>query len=447
MNHNIVRKKGKEGIATMWAGLILLVLVMFIALVVDTGYMVLTRQQLQTVADAASLAGVYTVRTDQDAARTNAVAIGLMNSASAVNIILEANLANAEDGDIVIGRFDLDTNTFSATIDYPNAVQVHAARASGSMNTPITFIFGDLLGTDTVNIDATSVAMVQGGLGAGVIALNETEPCSLDIRGTPSDFHVNNGIIYVNSNNIEAMCHAGQPTVDTAEIYVVGGTDKHYEQVDVTGEVIFTDDIIPDPLAELPAPFYDVDADPAEIFTTGSGDNKTYGPGYYSLGLTLNTGTLNLTPGVYILDGAGLNITGGDFYAEGCTFYIIDSTPGDNQESNVNITGNGILQMSAPDVDEYTYTESPDITPYADAGVTIFQARGNTNDSTILGTVDASISGTIYMPDNHVQFGGTSTNLANGLIADTIEIFGNGIMSINYDGRYGVLPPKVFLVQ
>lgn len=444
MKQSIRRKQGKEGIATIWTMLFFLVLVMFVGLVVDTGYLALARQQMQTVADASALSGAYTVKTNAVASRMYARNIGGMNYAAGVYVDLQLNGSNDPLGDIVIGKYDRTTATFTPTMVRPNAIQTNPRRTNAHVvNNPVDLIFGDIMGNPQQEVAAMAIAKMQGGLGTGVIVLNEEVACAFDIRGTPSDFEVNNGVIYVNSDNPEAVCHSGQPTIDTSEIYVVGGTDRNYEQVDLTGEIIFTDEIVPDPLANLPDPFYDVTDDGVEI----NNSQATWSPGYYSEGLTLNNGEIHLEPGVYILDGAGLNITGGDFYAPGCIFFIIDSTPGDPKPSSVDITGNGIIRMGQPDTAIYSYPVSPDITPYAEAGVTIFQARDNTNDSRILGTADTDLGGTIYMPKNHIEIGGTSDNIATGLIADTVELHGNGLMTINYDGRFGVIPPNVYLVQ
>lgn len=447
MRYSIRRKQGKEGIATTWTVIVFMVLVMFLGLVVDTGYLALTRQQMQTVADASALSGAFSLKSDVAASRIYARNIGGMNYAAGVYVDLELNVTNDPVGDIVVGRFNRGTKVFTPTLSYPNAIQTNPRRTTAhAVNTSVDLIFGDLMGNTQQDTAATAIAMVQGGLGAGVIALNPTEACSLDLRGTPSVFSVNGGVVYVNSTNPEAMCHSGKPTLDVGEVYVVGGTDRNYEQVDVTGEVIFTDDPTPDPLAELPDPPYNVANDLGGISPTGSSDVVNAGPGYYSEGITQTTGTVNLSPGIYILDGEGLNITGGDFFAPGCMFFVIDSTPGDPKDSDVDIRGNGIVQMSEPDPENFTYPVNPDITPYAEAGVTIFQARENTNDSRVLGTADTDLEGTIYMPSNHIEIGGTSDNIATGLIADTIELHGNGLMGINYDGRYGIIPPTVYLV-
>ena len=443
MRNNLNRKQRKSGVASAWLVVFALGLVLFMGLVVDSGYMVLTRQELQTVADASALAGAYSVKTNAVAARTYARDIGGMNYAAGQFVDLELNTTNDISGDIVIGQYDRGTATFTPTTVSPNAVQTRARRtAAHAVNDTVNLLFGDLMGNPTVDLWAGAIAMTSGGFGAGVVALNPDVSCAFDVRGTPSDFAVNDGIIYVNSSHAEAVCHSGQPTVDTAEIRVVGGTDRNYEQVDLTGEVVYVDEPTPDPLAGLPDPPWDPADDLGDIVPSAT----PYEPGYYSGGLDLQNGDITLNPGIYVLDGHGLNVNGGNLYANGSIFYIVDTTS-KKPHSRVDITGNGIIEMSPPDPGTYTYPVGMDVTPYTDPGVTIFQARENTHDSRILGNSNMNMLGTYYFPVSHIEIGGTADSFGNGLIADTIEVHGNGLLQIDYLGQFPPLPVQVFLVR
>ncbi|MFP6581684.1 MAG: Tad domain-containing protein [Candidatus Hydrogenedentota bacterium] len=150
----------RAGIATVWTVLFVLVLVMFLGLVIDTGYMVVAKQQLQTAADAAALAGAYSVRSDQDDARSQAVLIASLNTSAKENVTLYLNSVNDPNGDIVVGFFDRDTETFTPTTTDPNAVEVNACRTTAhGTNTPLTLLFGDMMGITEVDIAAKAIAM------------------------------------------------------------------------------------------------------------------------------------------------------------------------------------------------------------------------------------------------------------------------------------------------
>jgi hypothetical protein len=162
----------------------------------------------------------------------------------------------------------------------------------------------------------------------------------------------------------------------------------------------------------------------------------TLSPGYYSGGITAEGGTTTLEPGIYILDGAGLDISGNaSFYAEGCMFFITGT-------GSVSVDGTMDIVISSPDPDIHNF-------PGADtyAGIGIFQSRTNTNDALIVGTALVDLEGAYYFPSNHVDLGGTGDQIGNQFIADTLRVFGNGNLFIDYDGRFPAQGHKVILVQ
>jgi hypothetical protein len=179
--------------------------------------------------------------------------------------------------------------------------------------------------------------------------------------------------------------------------------------------------------------------------TGTAGEAVFLGPGYYSGGIqmTNDKGFLELSPGVYVLDGTGLDITGGTMIAEGVMFFVVDSTPSVNPESHVYLGGNAALSVSPIDPDQYAY--SPEVAIYD--GVSIFQARDNTNDSTIIGTGFMDLSGAYYFPSNNLEVGGTSDGLGNQLIADTMYLHGTGDVTINYEGEETAAGTDVFLIR
>lgn len=431
----------RRGVVLIWVAILMLVFAGFLGLSIDMGFMVWTAQKMQVGADAAALAGAHEIRNDIVVARQAAVDIGAANTAAADPILIQPNVGNAIGGEVVVGVFNRGTRTFTPTEDAPNAVRVTTRRNAASLGGSVDRLFGSGFGFPTFDVERTAIAMIHGGLGAGVIALNETEQCGFDVRGTAGVLSVDGGVIYVNSNHDNGACHAGKPTIEAAEIYVSGEADKNWDkQVNYDGEVIPGATPIPDPLYPLPEPFYDVAADKGTVWIDGGLiTNET--PGYFSGGITVRNGSLTLAPGVYILDGAGLDVNGGDLIGPGVTFYIIGT-------GYVDIRGNGIIDLTHPDEDLYgPYPASPDISSYEEFGVIFFQAYDNTNPSRILGTATVNIDGVYYFPDAHLEIGGTSDNFGTGLIADTIEAHGDGLLQINYEDQFGILPRNVFLVE
>ena len=166
---------------------------------------------------------------------------------------------------------------------------------------------------------------------------------------------------------------------------------------------------------------------------SGSG---TYPPGYYSGGIRMTNANLNvvLQPGIYIVDGIGgatrgLYVNGGTLTALEVMFYVIG-------EGEVYLGGNAVI----------TITPSNDETdPYW--GISIFQARDNTNPATIIGSNTMNLEGSYYFPVAALEIGGNGIALGNQMIAWTAWIHGTGEFTIAFDGRFPVPGSRVFLVE
>jgi len=424
---------GQQGIAHIWVVLVIMVIIGFVGISIDMGYLVVVGQQLQIGADAAALAGAQQVRTDVVAARAAAVNVGLANRAAGAPIELDSNDANAADGDIVVGRYDRDIGAFDPDATALNAVKVVARRTDTSLGGSVSLLFGPAFGVDTANMARWAIAMVGGGTGSGLIVLADGEECALNIWGSVG-VDVDNGAVQVNSTDDCASCFQGSMTLYADEINSVGGictTGVPTLPPDQNTSV----DPVPDPLAFLPEPTWDPANDFGTVAVTG-GETVTLVPGYYSGGISINNGSMTLEPGIYIVDGVGLEVTGSaDFFAEGVMIFITGT-------GHLDLTGGGVVRMTPPDPELYSY---PDVDTYE--GVTIFQARDNTNPARIIGTSLMDLEGTYYFPSNHVELGGNATKFGNQLIAYTMEIFGNGQLIVNYDGRFPAPGSRVFLVR
>lgn len=425
--------KGRNlGIANIWAAIALPMMVAFTGLAIDMGYMTWVGQQAQSCADASALAGAYYVQTDVDEARAAAVRIGLLNRAADGPMQLNLNTENANEGDIVVGRYDRDTMTFNPASATPNAVQVRAKRTTDSLNGPVPLLFGPALKISTANIRRSAIAMVGGGTGSGLLVLDEHGSGALSVSGNVT-LNVNDGAIQVNSDSDSGSKIWGSVTVNAEELNVVGDCDS---RVELPFPVHDGAAPVEDPLAFLPAPTWDPAADLGSVTGTGT---VTIPAGYYSGGVDVTGGHLTLSPGIYILGGAGMRIRGNAaLTAEGVMLYII--SPG-----CLDLAGTGDLVLSPPDPDVHTF---PGAATYE--GVTVFQARDNTTPSNITGTsgMNWDLGGSYYFPAAQVDIGGTADlQCGNQLIANRVAISGNGNLTINYDGRFPAPGNHVFLVQ
>ena len=433
---------GRRGIANIWVALLALLLIAFAGLACDAAYVFLVAHQLQNAADAAALAGAQQVRLDVEAAWQATLDMAQRNHAGGEPVRLTENPANEPNGDIVIGLFLRQTTPpgageFTPTFNGPNAVKVVARRVSDSLGGAVPLLFGSIFGVKTINVERTAIAMAGGGTGAGLIALDPTERESLRVYGTVT-LTVNDGAIQVNSNHSQAVYAGGDVVIDAPNLNVWG-------DVRFVGGAQFNGDLntdappIPDPLAFLPAPTWNPANDLGTISVTG-GETVNLEPGFYSGGISANSGVVTLAPGIYILDGEGLNITGNTiFTAEGVMFYITGTGT-----SCLDLTGTGDIRITPPDPDLYIYTD-PQVNAYE--GVSIFQDRTNTNDARIIGTSLLDLEGTLYFPKAHIELGGTGDGFGNQLIANTVEVGGTGTITINYDGRFPAPGFRSWLVR
>ncbi len=438
----------RAGLATVWVAVLGFVVLAFVGLAMDRSLLGLTAQQLQATADAAALAGALRLKTDLVQARDQAVATAAANRVATAPINLNRNDANDAAGDIVFGRYHrFDSPPYFDPTEDPagwNAVKVVARRTSDSNDGPLDLVFGPMAGVNQANIARTAIAMIGGSTGAGLITLCGDCECALKLSGT-TDLIISTAPGYdgdasmqVNSDALgcpkAAVCGSGNSlTIVAPELNIVAAGDEADCWNGYTPEappyINPGSPYVPDPLAGLPDPTWDPASDLGAITSSG-----TYGPGYYSGGIRLTSSGDNVTlsPGVYVVDRAGgpasgLFVNGGNLTANEVLFYVID-------DGEVYLGGSGIITITPPTSGIYE-------------GISIFQARDNTQPSTIIGSTTMDLQGTYYFPASDLEVGGTGIALGNQLIAWTMWIHGTGTFDIAYDGSNPTTGYKVWLVE
>jgi len=128
--------------------------------------------------------------------------------------------------------------------------------------------------------------------------------------------------------------------------------------------------------------------------------------------------------------------------ANGVMFYITNGTS-PNSYGKVDLDGN--VTISPPTSGTYK-----DISLFVDRN-TPYQSPPNKKDSqatTLIGNPNTSISGTLYTPSVPLVIKGTTDlTVGNQVIAATVDIRGNAVFTIDYDGRNKVTANEVFLVK
>lgn len=192
--------KDQAGAVTVTVAILMFVLVGIAALAIDIGYLLVTRNELQNVADAAALAATNklgnnylnmtnaeqldyecgTVEFSFDCTDIVTVAqeVGLANQAGQVDIVINPN-------DVFIGvwdfsippPFDPSNDPFTEQDAQPRAVRV-IARRDETANNPITTFLAGIFDVDTMAVSAVATASLSG---QGTAAEGELElPIGID---------------------------------------------------------------------------------------------------------------------------------------------------------------------------------------------------------------------------------------------------------------------------
>lgn len=417
-------RRHEKGISLIWTAIFLVVFIGFVGLATDLGYALWVAGELQTAADAAALAGAETLLLNEAGVDAEAILIAGDNKAAGQSVILTPNANNSSAGDIVLGTFNTATQVFTPTVVGPNAVKVVASFSSGTPNGPLALFFGPAFGVNTVNISRKAIAITTGGSGggAGMLLLSPNGNPALSLKGN-GNITVEGGNVQVDSSAAGAVGLVGNGNLTAIALNVVGNYSTKGNGT-INGQTNTGAPPMTDPLASLPVP--------SVTNNQGSVPKKggvTLQPGYYPNGISLTGGTVTLSPGIYNLGGAGLDITAnGSLVGNGVMLYLSDG-------AGISLTGNGSVTLTPPTSGTYQ-------------GVTIFQDRADSTGDTLHGNGNINIDGAIYLPDAAVGLTGNGDTIGSQIIANTASFTGNGTLNINYGG--GTKPPTIgssYLVQ
>ncbi len=378
------------------------------AIAVDLGYLYSLRGKLQNSADAAVLAAVGDLP-DEDAARATAVGLATKNMPAANHGTV---LANA---DVVAGNWDADTRTFTPSGSPINAVRAVTRRSQANGNAAGLF-FARILGFDEVDMQTTAIASSQAG-DSCIIALDSSVEDALRIGGTAS---VTMGCTArVNSAGNKGIRANGGGCLTASLIYVAGGSQGSC--FDPTMETGMTP--MADPLAYLNPPSFAgcVHVGLVEVTT-----DTTFEPGVYCGGIDIHdSANVEFEPGIYIVDGRGLEITGsGIVEGNGGTFYLAPTATGITQgptTKSLHLAGSANITLSAPDSGDYK-------------DVRFYQDPATPPDliNSFNGGADMELNGVLYFPNNSVRFAGNGDpGGATSIVARTVYFTGNANFGSN----------------
>jgi Flp pilus assembly protein TadG len=159
MVRNAIRqgRRREAGVGVVIIALFLVILMGFVALVVDGGHASETQARCQAASDAAALAAAGKLP-DQAAAKAAALSYAAKNMDPAAHGTVVAS------NDVVFGAWSFASKSFTPTTDVAtvNAVRVIARRADVNSN-PLPVSFGQVFGYSKLDVTSQSIAAAAGG--------------------------------------------------------------------------------------------------------------------------------------------------------------------------------------------------------------------------------------------------------------------------------------------
>lgn len=386
-----------RGAVIIYAALAAPVFIGFVGLSVDVAGWQAQKRQLQSVADAAALAGALErIRSGTSASVAPAAVIDATTNGYSpaldtlvVNIPPESGIRQGmgDSVEVIVRR---ETPTLFSHLFMPNTAYVSARAVA----------VGDINDTCIWALNQTAASAIKVG-GAAVVDL----ACG----------------IFDNSNDPSALTQSGSGCLSATQIKAVGGYGVDCVSVEpVTGANPITD-----PLEHLqtPAPFPGC-TDNSNI-TVNSGESLTLDPCVYTGKINvISDGTIHFNPGLYVFDGAGLSfgaqstVTG-----TGVHFYM---TENNGNADTFDISAGANVTLTAGTTDDWGM-----------AGILIYHDRNSPTNVThsLTGGATMDLEGIVYFPVQDVKYaGGSAFDIsATMIIADEVDIVGNTNLG-DFDG-------------
>src|SRR5262245_49578179 len=168
MRQLLVPLHNSRGAAAVLTAIFLVALLAMAAAAIDVGHALVARNELQTVSDAAALAGnralgiLYEGMTPAAQQTYVLTGGGLATIVAAAQATASANSAagvaiSVNAGDIQVGTWNPWTRTFTPTTAQPKAVRVTSRRDS-TANGPISTFLANVVGMSSVSVSAVATA-------------------------------------------------------------------------------------------------------------------------------------------------------------------------------------------------------------------------------------------------------------------------------------------------
>jgi len=357
------------------------------AIGLDTIQLTVAKRNLQRVADSASIAGAYSV---------------LTNDTAAAGVDRDLTLNN----NITLSSPRVVEN---APTTGPYAGNTRAVRVvlTASRSVPfMSFFTGDEM---TISVEATASAMPNGVY--CVVSLESGATTGVTFAGS-SDTNLGCGVA-TNATGSSAILVNGNPRIVATPVAARGSLPAA-SKFQGTTVLIPNSPAQPDPFAHIADPA--IPTTPCQSVTVNPNRSRTLDPGCYRA-LDLK-GRVTLNPGTYYIDGGTLSFgSQADVTGDGVTFVLTSSNATSNPSSVATISMNGgaSVKLTAPTTGDY-------------ANIVFYQdRRATTQNIMINGGSGSVLDGSIYFPKADVTYNGNTGMLVKclRLVALRVTFSGN----------------------
>jgi Flp pilus assembly protein TadG len=403
--------RDEGGVIAVITGLLLLILIGFIGLAIDTAVWYRTQRALQNAADSAAVAAALNgSSTYQAEAKAVSARYGFTDGAAGITVTALDN-QTCPNG---------QTDCYSVTI----------ADAA-----PPQF-FSQVLHVAAPALSGSAMAMVIQSGGACVLALNPSASGAVTMNGNVS-VALNCGIA-INSNSSSALLMNGNNSLTATFANIVGNILRNPAGGNTLSIPHINTGAAPtaDPYANISVPSFSGCTYPGGQTINGSGSH-TLQPGIYCGNITINGNpTVTLSPGTYILDQGSFIINGSPTVTGDGVAIVLTSSTGNNIGSFID-NGTPLLNLTAESAGFGGSYPLPGFVVYQDRRA---PAGGN---NTFNGTNNSVIQGALYFPSQNLTYNGTPTTGPGCTEIVAQEITFNGTPDLYNDtcsSQFGLAP-------
>ncbi len=419
-----------------------------VGLCVDLGWGYYRKQAAQTAADAAALAGssyAMGLTPCGTSAPCSTSSCASLSTASALYSACQYAAANGFTDGSGNATVSVTGGTGTPTNGPANSTN-YWVQANVSQSLPELFL--GFAGFHTATVSARSISGVIGytsGPPYCIHTLNSSNSNAFFMSGSNSSLTLSGCSMYVNSNSSQALVVNGSASLTNtggSNIAVVG--TANINGASCPSGYTCSAASVSDPLASLAAPTFSGCDVTNGNYTSGSTTINPSNKSVYvfcgtggSSAITISAATVSFNPGIYIINGGGININSTSVVTGSGVMFYNTATSG-KTISGITISGQPNVTLSAPTSGAYR-------------GILFFQDRSTSYSSgnNFNGGSTLALNGTLYFPGSNVTFSGTAAGAASytAIIAQDLTINGGANFKWDSSGVYTGLASLPYLMQ